>query len=99
MQHIQLFIILNYLTIEYREEAIAIYPSRQSVFLSERCHNSAGQIFSRIASSQSQYKKILQALGANTRNYCLVEVIENGCIVTCRASQNNFLPLSHFFSF
>ena len=34
------------------------------------------------ASSQSQYEKILQAHGANTRYYWLVEVIKNDCIVT-----------------
>ena len=34
------------------------------------------------ASSRSQYDKILQAHGANTRKFWLVEVIENDCIVT-----------------
>ena len=33
-------------------------------------------------SSTSQYKKILQAHRVNTRQYWLVEVIENDCIVT-----------------
>ena len=33
-------------------------------------------------SSTSQYEKILQAHGVNTRKYCLVEVNENYCIVT-----------------
>ena len=30
----------------------------------------------------AQYRKILQANGANSRKYFLVEVIENDCIVT-----------------
>ena len=33
-------------------------------------------------SSTSQYEKILQAQGVNTRQYWLVELVENDCIVT-----------------
>ena len=37
-------------------------------------------------------KKILQAHGVNTRKYWLVEVIENGCIVTRVRVYNEILP-------
>jgi len=95
-------------TMEYWKIAVAIFPSRQSVFPSEllklpwqspqigntRKYSSsrAGSIRVRIlpreytdpywASSWSQYEKILQAHGVNTRKYWLVEEIENDCIVT-----------------
>ena len=45
------------------------------------------------ASSRSQYKKILQAHGVNTRKYWLVEVIENDCIVTQVRVYNGILPV------
>ena len=44
------------------------------------------------ANSQSQYEKILQAHGANTRYYWLVEVIKNDCIVTQVGVYNEILP-------
>ena len=44
------------------------------------------------ASSQSQYEKILQAHGANTRKYWLVEVIENDCIVTRVGVYDELVP-------
>ena len=43
-------------------------------------------------SSTSQYRKILQAHGVNTRKYGLVEVIENDCIVTWVGVYNEILP-------
>ena len=43
-------------------------------------------------SSTSQYEKILQAYGVNTRNYWLVEVIENDCIVTQVGVYDEILP-------
>ena len=45
-----------------------------------------------IASSRSQYEKILQAHEANTRKYWLVEVIENDCIVTRVGVYDKILP-------
>ena len=43
-------------------------------------------------SSTSQYEKILQTLGVNTRKYWLVEVIENDCIVTWVGVYDEILP-------
>ena len=43
-------------------------------------------------SSTSQYKKILQAHGANTWEYWLVVVIENDCIVTWVGVYDEILP-------
>ena len=43
-------------------------------------------------SSTSQYEKILQAHGVNTRKYWLVEVIENYCIVTWVGGYDEILP-------
>ena len=43
-------------------------------------------------SSTSQYEKILQAPGVNTRKYWLVEVIENDCIVTPVGVYDEILP-------
>ena len=43
-------------------------------------------------SSTSQYEKILQAYGVNTRKYWLVEVIENDCIVTWVRVYDEILP-------
>ena len=40
----------------------------------------------------SQYEKILQAHGFNTRKNWLVEVIENDCIVTRVGVYNEILP-------
>ena len=43
-------------------------------------------------SSTSQYEKILQAHGVNTRKYLIVDVIENDCIVTQVGVYNEILP-------
>ena len=43
-------------------------------------------------SSTSQYKKILQAHGVNTRTYWLVEIIKNDCIVTWVGGYDEILP-------
>ena len=42
--------------------------------------------------SRGEYEKILQAHGVNTRKYWLVEVIENGCIVTRVRVYDEILP-------
>ena len=65
---------------------VAIFLSRQSVFPNEVWKlpqlNPKTSNTGKSLSSRSQYGKILQAHGANTRKYWLVEVIENDCIVT-----------------
>ena len=82
---------------KYWNIAVAIFPSRQSVFPSELQSQSPqlglyrsvyplGAIRVRIGPPQeAQYGKILGLLsrgGPNTKKYSLVEVIENDCIVT-----------------
>ena len=42
--------------------------------------------------SRGEYEKILQAHGVNMRKYWLVEVIENGCIMTKVKVYNEILP-------
>ena len=44
--------------------------------------SSKGEYKKILTCSRGEYEKILQAHGVNTRKYWLVEVIENGCIVT-----------------
>ena len=54
--------------------------------------SSKGEYGPVLTCSRGEYEKILQAHGVNTRKYWLVEVIENGCIVTRVRVYNEILP-------
>ena len=54
--------------------------------------SSKGEYGPVLTCSRCEYEKILQAHGVNTRKYWLVEVIENGCIVTGVRVYDEILP-------